>query len=145
MSTPVIYPQHKLRQNNGTAVVDYDTDTIRVMIVTSAYTYNVAHDFIDDVSGSQVSGTGYTAGGTTCAGVTLALDGDNAEFAHNDQTITQNAAGFANGRVFVWYKDTGTPASSPLIMRMTEAADFGNVAGDLTLDGSAATGVLNWV
>ena len=27
-------------------------------------------------------------------------------------------------------------------MYMTEAADFGNVAGDLILDGSASTGVL---
>jgi hypothetical protein len=27
-------------------------------------------------------------------------------------------------------------------MYMTEAADFGNVAGDLLLDGSAVTGVL---
>jgi hypothetical protein len=145
MSTPIVYPQHKLRQNNGTAVVDYDSDTIKVMIVTAAYAYSAAHDFIDDVGASQVSGSGYPAGGTTCSGVTLALDGDNAEFAHNDQTIAQNAAGFANGRSFIWYKDTGSPATSPLIMRMTEAADFGNVAGDLTLDGSAVTGVLNWV
>jgi hypothetical protein len=34
-------------------------------------------------------------------------------------------------------------ATSKLIMYMTEAADFGNVAGDLILDGSAVTGVLN--
>jgi hypothetical protein len=29
-------------------------------------------------------------------------------------------------------------------MYMQEAADFGNVAGDLILDGSAVTGVLNF-
>ncbi len=145
MTTPVVYPQHKLRQNNGTAVVDYDLDTIKVMIVTSGYIYNAAHDFVDDVSASQVSGTNYTAGGATCAGVTFALDGDNAEFIHNDISWLQSGAGFTNGRVFIWYKDTGNPATSPLIMRMTEGADFGNVAGDLILDGSAATGVLNFV
>ena len=71
MGTPVVYPQHKLRQNNGTAVVDYDTDTIKVMIVTSAYTYSAAHDFKDDIT-NEVSGTNYTAGGTAVAGVTLA-------------------------------------------------------------------------
>lgn len=142
MSTPVVYPQHKLRQNNGTAVVDYDTDTIKVAILTSAYTYNAAHDFFNDLT-NEVSGTNYTAGGTAVAGVTFALDGDNAEFVHNDIDWTQSGAGFSNGRVFVWYKDTGNVATSPLIMRMTEASDFGNVAGTLTLDGSAATGVLN--
>lgn len=145
MGTPVVYPQHKLRQNNGTAVVDFDTDTIKVMIVTSAYTYNAAHDFVDDVSANQVSGSNYTAGGTQVAGVTFALDGDNTEFIHNDITWAQHASGFSNGRVFIWYKDTGNPATSPLIMRMTEGSDFGNVSGDLVLDGSATTGVLNHV
>ena len=139
----MVYPQHKLRQNNGTAVVDYDADTIKVMIVTSAYTYSAAHDFKDDIT-NEVSGTNYTAGGTAVAGVTFALDGDNAEFIHNDITWSQSGAGFSNGRVFIWYKDTGTASTSPLIMRMTEGADFGNVAGDLVLDGSATTGVLNF-
>lgn len=141
MGTPVVYPQFKLKQNNGNAI-DLDSDTIKVMIVTSSYTYSAAHDFIDDASSNEVSGTGYTAGGTTCAGITFALDGTTAEFIHNDQTITQNAAGFTNGRTFIWYKDTGNAATSPLIMYMTEGADFGNVAGDLILDGSASTGVL---
>jgi hypothetical protein len=141
MGTPVVYPQFKLKQNNGNAI-DLDSDTIKVMIVTSAYSYSAAHDFINDANANEVSGTGYTAGGTTCAGVTLALDGATAEFIHNDQTITQNAAGFSNGRTFIWYKDTGNAATSPLIMYMTEGADFGNVAGDLILDGSASAGVL---
>lgn len=141
MATPTVYPQFKLKQNNGNAI-DLDTDTIKVMIVTSAYTYNAAHDFIDDASANQVSGTNYTAGGTAISGVTLALDGANVEWVHNDITWTQHASGFSNGRTFIWYKDTGTPATSPLIMYMSEAADFGNVAGDLVLDGSATTGVL---
>jgi len=141
MTTPVVYPQFKLKQNNGNAI-DLDTDTIKVMIVTSAYTYSAAHDFIDDANANQVSGTNYTAGGTAIAGVTFALDGDNAEWVHNDITWSQHASGFTNGRTFIWYKDTGSAATSPVIMRLTEAADFGNVAGDLVLDGSAATGVL---
>lgn len=142
MGTPVVYPQFKLKQNNGNAI-DLDTDTIKVMIVTSSYTYSAAHDFIDDANANQVSGTNYSAGGTAISGVTLALDGTTAEWIHNDITWTQHASGFSNGRTFIWYKDTGSAATSPLIMYMTEASDFGNVAGDLTLDGSATTGVLN--
>lgn len=145
MGTPVVYPQHKLRQNNGTAVVDYDTDDIRLFIVTSAYTYNVAHDFVDDltnhVTGTNAPGTS----GVSVTGKTFALDGDNAEFIHDDLTVLASAGGFANGRVAVWAKWTGVASTSPLIMRMTEASDFGNTGGDLTVDGSATTGVLNFV
>ena len=145
MGTPVVYPQHKLRQNNGTAVVDFDTDDIRLFVLTSAYVYNVLHDFVDDLT-NHVTGTGApTASGVAVTGKTLTLDGDNAEFVHDDLTITANAAGFTNGRVVVWAKWTGVAATSPIIMRMTEASDFGNGSGDLTFDGSAVTGVLNFV
>lgn len=143
MGTPLAYAQFMLKQNNGNAI-DLDTDTIKVMIVTSTYTFSDAHDFINDASANEVTGTGYTAGGTAISGVTLALDGAVVEWVHNDIAWAQNAAGFANGRSYIWYKDTGTPSTSPVIMCMTEAADFGNVAGSLTLDGSATTGVLNF-
>lgn len=142
MPTPVVYPQFKLRQFNGNAI-DFDTDTIKVAILNSTFAYNAAHAFWSDISANQVSGTGYTAGGTAVTGVTVALDGTTVEFIHNDITWAQNGAGFTNGRNYVWYKDTGTPSTSGLIMYMTEAADFGNVAGEVILDSSATTGVLN--
>lgn len=142
MATPVVYSQFRLKQNNGNPI-DLDTDAIKVMIVTSAYTRSDAHAFKSDLTG-EVSGTNYTARGTAISGVTLALDGTTVEWVHNDITWLQSAgAGFANGRQFIWYLDTGVDATSKLIMCMTEAADFGNVAGDLVLDGSATTGVLN--
>lgn len=141
MGTPVVYNQFKLKQNNGNAV-DLDTDTIKVMIVTNSYVPSQSHAFKSDIT-NEVSGTNYAAGGTAIAGVTLALDGGTVEWVHNDITWAQNAGGFSTGRTFIWYKDTGVAATSPLIMYMQEAADFGNVAGDLVLDGSATTGVLN--
>lgn len=143
MGTPVVYNQFKLKQHNGNAI-DLDTDTIKVMIVTSSYTPSQAHDFIDDANANEVSGTNYSAGGTAISGVSLALDSNTVEWIHDDITWSQHASGFSTGRTYIWYKDTGTPATSPLIMYMSEASDFGNVAGDLTLDGDATTGVLNF-
>jgi hypothetical protein len=143
MSTPVFFNQFKLKQNNG-APVDLDTDAIKVMIVTSAYTPNQAHAFKSDLS-NEVTGTNYVARGTAIAGVTLALAANIVQWVHNDITWLQSAgAGFANGRTFIWYQDTGVDATSKLIMYMQEAADFGNVNGDLILDGSAVTGVANF-
>jgi hypothetical protein len=143
MSTPVFFNQFKLKQNNG-APVDLDTDAIKVMIVTSAYTPNQAHAFKSDLS-NEVTGTNYVARGTAIAGVTCALASNIVQWAHNDITWLQSvASGFANGRTFIWYQDTGVDATSKLIMYMQEAADFGNVNGDLILDGSAVTGVANF-
>lgn len=142
MGTPVVFDQFRLRQHNGNPI-DLDTDTIKVMIVDSTYTpVKASHTFKSDLTG-EVSGTNYTARGQAIAGVTLALDTGVLEWAHNDPTWLQSAGGFSNGRTFVWYKDTGTDSTSPLIMYQQEASNFGNVAGDLILDGSAATGVLN--
>lgn len=141
MGTPVVYNQFKLKQHNGNAI-DLDNDTIKVMIVTSAYTPSQSHAFKSDIT-NEVSGTNYSAGGTAISGVTLALDGNTVEWVHSDITWLQNASGFSNGRTFIWYKDTGVAGTSPVIMYMQETSDFGNVTGDLILDGSATTGVLN--
>lgn len=142
MGTPVVFNQFKLKQNNGNSI-DLDSTGIKVMIVTNSYTPSQSHDFIDDANANEVSGTNYTAGGTALSGITLALDSNTVEWVHDDITWTQHASGFSTGRTFIWYHDTGTPATSKLIMYQQESSDFGNVAGDLTLDGSAATGVLN--
>lgn len=141
MATPVVYNNFKLKQHNGNGI-NLASATIKVMVVTSAYTPSLAHAFKSDIT-SEVSGTNYAAGGTAIAGVTVALDGNTVEFIHNDITWTQSGAGFSTGRTFVWYEDTGVAGTSKLIMYMQEASDFGNVAGDLILDGSATTGVLN--
>jgi hypothetical protein len=141
MSTPVVYNQFKLKQHNGNDI-NLASATIKVMIVTSAYTPSLAHAFKSDIT-NEVTGTNYGAGGTAISGVTLALDGNTVEWIHNDITWSQSGTGFSNGRTFIWYEDTGAAGTSKLIMYMQEASDFGNVAGDLLLDGSAATGVLN--
>jgi hypothetical protein len=143
MSTPVFFNQFKLKQNNG-APIDLDSATIKVMVVTSAYTPNQAHATKADIT-NEVSGTNYVARGTQIAGVTCALASNVVQWVHNDITWLQSAgAGFANGRTFIWYEDTGVDSTSKLIMYMQEAADFGNVNGDLILDGSAVTGVANF-
>ncbi len=39
--------------------IDFDSDTIKVMLLTSSYTPNQdSHDYLDDVVSNEVSGTG---------------------------------------------------------------------------------------
>lgn len=143
MPTPSVHARYKLQQHNGTAPVDWDTDTIKVMLVDATVAPNVTtQQFIDDVSANEVSGAGYTAGGATIAGASIALDGSTVKMAHNDVTWSQDDAGFSDARYAYWCKDTGTPATSVIIMSMDLGSAKGNVSGNLTLDADATTGVL---
>jgi hypothetical protein len=116
------------------SVWDWVANTINIWLATNAgYTFSAAHDKRDDLAG-EVSGTNYSAGG-------LALDNKTASAANptvmtaNDEVIAQSGAGFSNGRKYILTKITGGAASTdPLLCYGAAAGDFGNVAGQLTLD-----------
>lgn len=90
--------------------IDFDTDTFKVMLVTSSYTPNKdTHDKRDDVT-NEVSGTGYTAGGIS-APVTVTKDTANdkvtiqfAAVSWTSSTITARGA--------VYYKARGGASSA---------------------------------
>lgn len=133
-----LFDNFRLNQLNGAAVTDFDTDTIKVAICTNTFTPNQAtHDFFNDVT-NEVSGTNYTAGGPALANKSVALASGTVKFDADDVVIAQSGAGFSNGRHLILYKDTGTASTSPLIAFHTAGADFGNVAGALTIQMDAA-------
>lgn len=107
--------------------VDWDSDTIKVMLLTSAYTPNQdTHDYLDDVVGNQVTGTGYTAGGATLANKTntydsatnvVVLDADDVTWASSTITaryaVIYSDAGATNAqKVLIGYVDFGSDQSS---------------------------------
>ncbi len=141
MGTFTLYNQFLLKQHNGNAI-DLDTADIRVSIHSNAYAPSQAHAFFSDVT-SEVAGTNYTAGGTAISGVTLALDVNVVEWIFNDIVWLQSGTGFSTGRTYVVREYNANPALSKLIGFMTEAADFGNVTGPLTLDVTAGVGAIN--
>ncbi|MEM6435705.1 MAG: hypothetical protein AAF773_17915, partial [Cyanobacteria bacterium P01_D01_bin.115] len=46
----------KLATEIGQGNLNWTSDTIRVLLVTDAYTYDENHDFVNDVSGSEATG-----------------------------------------------------------------------------------------
>lgn len=42
--------------------IDPDTDTLKVMLVGTTYVYDPDHDFVDDISGDEITATNYTGG-----------------------------------------------------------------------------------
>ena len=101
--------------------IDFNSDTIKVMLCTSTYTPNQdTHQYKSSVT-NEVSGTGYTAGGNTLANCTitytagtnvLKLDADDTSWASS--TITARYA-------VVYDATPATDATRPLICYI----DFG--------------------
>lgn len=115
--------------------IDFDTDTFRVMLTTSAYTEDKdAHDFRSDVT-NEVSGTGYTAGGNI-ATVTVTLDTANDRL---DITLggTTWPTSTITARKAVYYKARGGAASADELIAVNDfGSDVISVAGTFTLNAS---------
>lgn len=143
--THLMYYSVLLGQWNGTAnaVLDLDTDTIKVSAHTNTYTINQdTNAFFSDTS-NEVSGTNYTAGGATLGTVTLTRSTATVTFDAADVVWSQSGSGFSTGRKFVIYKSTGTGSTSRLFSVVTADADVGNVTGDLTIAWNAS-GIATW-
>lgn len=116
---------------------DFDTDTVKVMLCTSAYVPDVdTHRYRSHIT-NEVSGTGYTAGGATLTGKVSSYDP-----ATNITKLTAGNVSWPNStitaRYAVFYIDTGTPATSPLLCYWDFGGDFAsnNGAFDLTIHAS---------
>ena len=113
--------------------VDFDSDTIKVALLTSSYTPNQdTHDYFNDVSTYEVTGTGYTQGGITLASKTATYDSgtnvivlDAADVTWSSSTIT--------ARYAVVYDSTGTSSTSALIGYVDFGSDQSSTNGNFTI------------
>lgn len=125
------YGQGLLKIQQGS--IDLDTDTFKMMLTTSTYTPNQdTHDFRDDVT-NEVTGTGYTAGGNTLAGVALTYDA-----ASNQTRLTWTSPTWPSssitGRTAVIYKSRGGAASADeLVAYCTNDADVTSTGATFTV------------
>jgi len=96
--------------------VDLDTDAIKVMLCSSAYTPDrAAHDYKNDIT-NEVTGSGYTAGGATLANVTVGYVAANSwakARANTTAYVVGEAVRPATGNGFLYQCITaGTTAGS---------------------------------
>lgn len=104
-------------------LIDFDTDSFKVMYVTSTYTPTKTHAKRSDITNEvSDSGTGYTAGGYAIASPTVTLDGTNhrAVWDANDPANVTSASFTARGAVI--YKNRGGLASADELVKYI---DFG--------------------
>ena len=114
--------------------VDFDSDTIKVMLLTSAYTPNQdTHDYLDDVVANEVSGTGYTAGGATLTSKTVTYDAgtNTTKFDAADVTWANSSI---TARYAVVYDDSGASnATKALIGYYDFVTDRASSNGDFII------------
>lgn len=136
-----VYNMFKKNQLDGTAVVDFDTDSIHVALVNSGYIANATaqdtHDFFDDVAGSQVTGSAYVSGGQSLTSKTVTLDtaNDRVDFDAAD-VVWSNSTITAYGAVL--YKRVGTTDSvSPVIALIDFSGAQTSSSGTFTITWSS--------
>lgn len=122
--------------------IDWDTDTIKVALLTNSYTPDQdAHNYLDDVIANEVSGTGYTTGGNTLANKTntynsatnvIVLDADDTTWSSS--TITARYA-------VVYDATPATNATKPLIGYVDFGSDQSSSNGNFTITWDA-TGIV---
>ncbi len=136
----VIYNAFKKYIMNG--AIDLDTDTIKVMLVTSTYTPDQdAHDFRDDIT-NEVSGTGYSAGGSALANKAVTADNTDNEGVFDADDLAW-ATSTITARGAVLYKARGGASSADeLIAYIDFGADKISDAGTFTIAWDAE-GILN--
>lgn len=114
--------------------IDFDTDTVKVMLLTSAYTPNQdTHDYLDDVVANEVTGTGYTAGGQALASKTLTYDAATNTLKIDAADVTW-ASSSITARYAVVYDDSpATNATKPLIALWDFTTDRASSNGDFII------------
>jgi hypothetical protein len=113
--------------------IDFDSDTIKVALLSSSYTPNQdTHDYFDDVSSFEVSGTGYTAGGETLANKSVTYTGATnvTKFDADDVSWTSSTI---TARYAVVYDSTGTASTSALIGYVDFGSDQSSSSGTFSI------------
>ena len=118
--------------------IDFDTDTFKVMLVTSSYAPDKdTHDKRNDVT-NEVSGTGYTAGGVTSV-CTVTKDTANDRVTLSFAAVSW-ASSTITARGAVIYKSRGGASSADELVAYNDfGSDVASASGTFTVGTSVIT------
>jgi hypothetical protein len=122
--------------------IDWDTDTIKVALLTESYTPAQTHDFYDDLTNEVANGNGYTTGGATLGSKTQTYTTGTGvtKFDAADSSWTSATFTFRYAAVYV---ATGNSATSRLIGYVDFGENITIVSGTVTIPW-AATGLFTF-
>lgn len=112
---------------------DIDGATLKVALLTSSYSPDKDADhFWSDISGNEVTGTNYTAGGFALDNVAASIDDANDRGVLDADNEAPTTVTITNARYSVLYIDTGTSTDSQLLLCWDLGSDVSCLAGTLT-------------
>lgn len=122
--------------------VDWDTDTIKVALLSSGYTPDQdTHDYFDDVSTYEVTGTGYSAGGETLASKTSTYDSGTNVITLDAADVTWSSSTITARYAVVYDASGGSSSTNPLIGYVDFGSDQSSSNGNFTIAWDA-TGIV---
>ncbi len=107
MTADALQFYNAFKANIGNGSMDLDTNTFKLMLVTSTYTFAATHSQKSDITNELSTANGYTANGATLASVTWAQSSGTAKFDSNDPSWTASGGSLVFRRG-VLYDDTST-------------------------------------
>ena len=105
-SLPTFYNRFKRNLFSGYAdLAGSGSHQIKVALLSNTYTYNADHNTFGQISSNEVSGTGYTAGGTSLSGFTITQDNTYDLAYFSASSVSWTTASFT-ARYVVIYDNT---------------------------------------
>ena len=109
--------------------IDWENDTIMLAVLDDTYTPDRgADEFWDDVSSHKAEADDYPAGGVELDNAAITVDTDNHIVALDCDNETLPGPTYPTGHYIIIYKDSGDPATSPLI-------SYGDLDDNITASG----------
>ncbi len=122
--------------------IDWDTDTIKVALLTNAYTPDQdANNYLDDVVAYEVTGTGYTAGGSTLANKTNSYNSATNVITLDADDVTWSSSTITARYAVIYDASPATNATKPLIGYVDFGSDQSSSNGNFTITWDA-TGIV---
>lgn len=137
MATTGVYNKFKT-QSLGSLTLP--TDDIRVLLVSSSYTFDADHHFVSDVVASELSGTGYARVALTSK--TLTEDDTNDRSIFNAANLTYTAINAGTIDAAIVYKEAASDATRQLVCCLDITPKVPTNGGNINLNWAATIGIL---
>lgn len=112
--------------------------TVKVALLSNAYTPSQdTHDYFNDVSGFEVTGTGYTAGGATLTSRSVSINPATNTTTFNAADVSWPSSTIT-ARYAVIYESTGTASTSGLVGYVDFGEDVSSSSGTFSITWDAA-------
>lgn len=126
---------NRFKANLMNKEIDIEGDTINLMLLTSSHSFDATNTVKADITGNEVTGTGYNAGGTALAATTV-TESTTTTFDGVDVTWPSSTITARHG---VIYDDTLT--NDDLICSFDFGEDKSSNNGNFTVS-FASTGII---